>query len=148
MKALHFLPKFQVSFMVPKDAIPGRLGLLLTLFLCAINTLIATQRSAPKSGGTMTGHHPMDLGMHWIHHHGHSWIRLDSFTSEMLEICQDFSKEESRERSGGQIRGNVQTPRQDDATHISTPFLYVCNCVLGIKRSKLNYLNLLSTSFL
>ena len=54
MKALRFLPNFQISFMVPKDAIPGRLGLLLTLFLCAINTLIATQRSAPKSGGTMT----------------------------------------------------------------------------------------------
>ena len=54
MKALRFLPKFQISFMVPKDAIPARLGLLLTLFLCAINTLIATQRSAPKSGGTMT----------------------------------------------------------------------------------------------
>ena len=54
MKILRFLSNFQISFMVPKDAIPGRLGLLLTLFLCAINTLNATQRSAPKSGGTMT----------------------------------------------------------------------------------------------
>ena len=54
MKTFRFLLNFQISFMVPKDAIPGRLGLLLTLFLCAINTLNATQRSAPKSGGTMT----------------------------------------------------------------------------------------------
>ena len=40
--------------MVPKEAIPGRLGLLLTLFLCAVNTLNSTQRSTPKSGGTVT----------------------------------------------------------------------------------------------
>ena len=40
--------------MVPKEAIPGRLGLLLTLFLCAVNILNSTQRSTPKSGGTMT----------------------------------------------------------------------------------------------
>jgi len=40
-----------VSFLVPKEAIPGRLGLLLTIFLCMVNTLNSTQRTSPKSGG-------------------------------------------------------------------------------------------------
>ena len=46
---------FQVSFIVPPTAIPGRLGLLLTLFLCMVNTLNSVSRYSPKadSGPTM-----------------------------------------------------------------------------------------------
>ena len=36
---------------MPKEAIPGRLGLLLTLFLCMINTLNSVARTSPQSGG-------------------------------------------------------------------------------------------------
>ena len=42
----------QISFLVPKEAIPGRLGMLLTLFLCMINTLNAVAKTSPKSGGS------------------------------------------------------------------------------------------------
>ena len=39
----------QVSFIVPPTAIPGRLGLLLTLFLCMVNTLNSVSRYSPKA---------------------------------------------------------------------------------------------------
>ena len=42
---------FQISYFVPKEAVPGRLALLLTLFLCLINTLNTVVRDSPKSGG-------------------------------------------------------------------------------------------------
>ena len=45
---------FQTSFLIPISAIPGRLGTLLTLFLCAINIFNSLSRSSPKSGGSVT----------------------------------------------------------------------------------------------
>ena len=44
----------QVSFLVPYDAIPARVGILLTLSLCAINTLNSVVANSPKSGGSAT----------------------------------------------------------------------------------------------
>ena len=35
--------------MVPREAIPGRLGLLLTLFLCMINTLNKVSNNSPRA---------------------------------------------------------------------------------------------------
>ena len=45
---------FQISFAVPSDAIPGRMGLLLTTFLCQINTFNSVARSSPKADGEAT----------------------------------------------------------------------------------------------
>ena len=42
---------FQISFLLPVDTIPGRLGFLLTLFLCMINILNSRAANSPKSGG-------------------------------------------------------------------------------------------------
>ena len=39
---------------MPLDAIPGRLGLLLTTFLCQINTFNSVARTTPKSSGEAT----------------------------------------------------------------------------------------------
>ena len=44
----------QTSFLIPISAIPGRLGTLLTLFLCAINIFNSLSQSSPKSGGSVT----------------------------------------------------------------------------------------------
>ena len=49
----HFC-HFQISFLIPPEAIPGRLGLLLTLFLCLINTLNSVARETPKASGATT----------------------------------------------------------------------------------------------
>ena len=38
-----------MSFIIPPTAIPGRLGLLLTLFLCMVNTLNSVSRYSPKA---------------------------------------------------------------------------------------------------
>ena len=50
MKALSF----QVSFLVPHETIPARLGLLLTLSLCQINILNSVVKNSPQSGGRPT----------------------------------------------------------------------------------------------
>ena len=41
---------FQISFLLPVDTVPGRLGFLLTLFLCMINILNSRAANSPKSG--------------------------------------------------------------------------------------------------
>ena len=42
----------QINFVIPKDAIPARMGLLVTVFLCMINTFNSVaSRSLPSSGG-------------------------------------------------------------------------------------------------
>ena len=43
-----------MSFIVPPNAIPGRLGLLLTLFLCMVNTLNSVSLKSPKSNSGPT----------------------------------------------------------------------------------------------
>ena len=43
-----------MSFLVPTDAVPARLGLLLTLALCTTNTLNTVVITSPKSGGSAT----------------------------------------------------------------------------------------------
>ena len=45
---------FQISFMLPEDTVPGRMGFLLTLFLCMINILNSEATNSPKSGGAVT----------------------------------------------------------------------------------------------
>ena len=35
--------------MIPKDVVPGRMGLLVTLFLCSINTLNSVASNSPSS---------------------------------------------------------------------------------------------------
>ena len=40
--------------MLPEDALPGRMGLLVTLFLCMVNILISEAANSPKSGGAVT----------------------------------------------------------------------------------------------
>ena len=50
-KPYHF---FQVSFLVPHETIPARLGLLLTLSLCQINILNSVVKNSPQSGGRPT----------------------------------------------------------------------------------------------
>ena len=42
---------FQMSFVVPRDAIPGRLAMLLTLFLCMVNTLNNACNNSPRAAG-------------------------------------------------------------------------------------------------
>ena len=42
---------FQTSFLIPPEAIPGRVAMLLTLFLCMINTLNSVAKESPKAGG-------------------------------------------------------------------------------------------------
>ena len=44
----------QMSFIVPQDAVPGRMALLLTLFLCMINTLnsVSNNSARPHEGAT------------------------------------------------------------------------------------------------
>ena len=44
----------QISFLIPVPAIPGRLGILFTLFLCTITIFNSVTESAPKSGGSST----------------------------------------------------------------------------------------------
>ena len=44
----------QISFFIPPEAIPGRIGMLLTLFLCMINTLNSVARDMPKASGATT----------------------------------------------------------------------------------------------
>ena len=39
----------QISFVLPMDAIPGRIGLLLTLLLCSINIFNSTETKYPKN---------------------------------------------------------------------------------------------------
>ena len=39
---------FQVSFLIPPEAVPGRLGLLVTLFLCSVNTLNTVSTNSPR----------------------------------------------------------------------------------------------------
>ena len=50
---LHFSPQ-KISFLLPHDSIPGRMGFLLTLFLCMVNTLNSMAQNAPNSGGSTT----------------------------------------------------------------------------------------------
>ena len=45
---------FQVSFVVPAEVIPGRLGLLLTLLLCMINTLNSVIQTTPEANDNTT----------------------------------------------------------------------------------------------
>ena len=45
---------FQISFLIPPDQIPGRLGLLITLSLCMFNTLNSVSRSAPRTNKSPT----------------------------------------------------------------------------------------------
>ena len=45
---------FQISFLLPVDSVPGRMGFLLTLFLCTVNILSSMATSTPKSGGVTT----------------------------------------------------------------------------------------------
>ena len=40
---------FQISFLIPPKAVPGRLGLLVTLCLCALNTLNLVSEKAPQT---------------------------------------------------------------------------------------------------
>ena len=44
----------QVSFLLPIDTVPGRMGFLLTLFLCMVNILNWAARYSPKSGANAT----------------------------------------------------------------------------------------------
>ena len=37
-----------MSFLIRPDVVPGRLGLLVTLFLCSINTLNAVKQKTPR----------------------------------------------------------------------------------------------------
>ena len=46
--------KFQISLMVPPDNVPGRLGLLVTLSLCMINTLNSVASSTPRADNATT----------------------------------------------------------------------------------------------
>ena len=39
--------------MLPENAVPGRMGLLVTLFLCMVNILNSEAANSPKSGGTV-----------------------------------------------------------------------------------------------
>ena len=50
----YYFCHFQISFLIPPEAIPGRLGLLLTLFLCLVNTLNSVARETPKASGATT----------------------------------------------------------------------------------------------
>ena len=43
------LINLQISFVLPMDAIPGRIGLLLTLLLCSINIFNSTETKYPKN---------------------------------------------------------------------------------------------------
>ena len=45
---------FQISFLLPVDTVPGRMGFLLTLVLCKINLLNTTVVNSPRSGGQPT----------------------------------------------------------------------------------------------
>ena len=45
-----------MSYVVPSAAIPARMGILLTLSLCLINTLNSAIRTSPKSGGGPNAH--------------------------------------------------------------------------------------------
>ena len=45
---------FQVSFILPEDTVPGRMGLLVILFLCMVNILNSEASYSPKSGGAVT----------------------------------------------------------------------------------------------
>ena len=40
---------FQLSFLVPPEIVPGRLGLLVTLFLCQVNVLNNLVETKPRS---------------------------------------------------------------------------------------------------
>ena len=44
----------QMSFIIPPEAIPGRLSALFTLFLCMINTLNSVTRESPKADSSPT----------------------------------------------------------------------------------------------
>ena len=44
----------QISFLLPIDTVPGRMGFLLTLFLCMVNILNWAARYSPKSGANAT----------------------------------------------------------------------------------------------
>ena len=43
-----------MSFIIPPEAIPGRLSLVLTLFLCMINTLNSVTADSPKANSDST----------------------------------------------------------------------------------------------
>ena len=43
-----------MSFIIPPEAIPGRLSLVLTLFLCMINTLNSVTTDSPKANSSST----------------------------------------------------------------------------------------------
>ena len=45
---------FQISFLVPEEGMPARLGLLLTLFLCMTNTMNTVTSETPQSSGEAT----------------------------------------------------------------------------------------------
>ena len=45
---------FQISFLLPVEPIPGRLGFLLTIFLCTVNMFNSVAGNSPKSGGNVT----------------------------------------------------------------------------------------------
>ena len=44
-----FPSSFQISFVIPPESIPGRLGILLTLQLCLINMFIFITSKSPKT---------------------------------------------------------------------------------------------------
>ena len=48
---------FQISFLLPLNAIPGRMGLLFSLLLCLVNIFNSTIYAAPKNAVGIT---------HWI----------------------------------------------------------------------------------
>ena len=68
---------FQISFVVHPEMVPGRLGLIITLFLCMTNTLNSVAKSAPNSGSVSkivswmlacrSGH--MNYSLITIYHH-------------------------------------------------------------------------------
>ena len=49
LSLLNFNENFQVSFSIPPEAIPGRLGMLLVIFLCMINTMNSVSKNSPQA---------------------------------------------------------------------------------------------------
>ena len=94
----------QVSFVVPNDAIPARLGLLLTLALCTINTLNSVVRTSPKSGGDTTAL------VKWI------WACLAFIVMAVLEYSLILAwKKFKTESSVSNQRGHEKGARKDQS---------------------------------
>ena len=127
---------------MPRDAVPGRLGMLLTLFLCMVNTLNNACNNSPKAPGGPTAM------IRWLivcllfmlfSLVEYAWIlafyqeskKMESYDSETKKHSKSLLGENIEVKSNTAIRSKKWTPKRiDQAALLVLPVLFTVIIIL------------------